>query len=430
MDGGNGRKGIERLTDLKVKAWIKCPAKGDAKKKLADGGGLYLVRLPTGNATWQVKYRFGGKEGTYSVGPSTSTSLADARAARRLVKDQIKNNTNPATFRLVSRATAIASSSDLFRDAAETWFNKRKSDWSDIHYKKARKAIEKHVIKVKDGLGPLPLRDITPAMISYVIMRIQRRGARETASKILQHVRLIFRLAIAEGKLEANPAEHSSEILNKRKKVKHRPALLTFPELGDVLRRADVCATSPTVRLAHRLIAFTAVRIGNAVTARWKDFDLDVEPAMWVIPREEMKVKKRDFDHEVVLCDAIAADLRAWRNAQAEPGEYVFPGNQGREYLTPEAVEKMLRETLALSDKHCPHGWRASFSTLAKEDGQFTTEVVDLTLDHVHDSAVARAYDRGKRFPQRVKLMAWWGEKLMDAQKHPSKVVPLKRGAA
>ena len=426
MDGGNGRKGIERLTAKEVAAWIKLPAKDEAKKKLADGGGLYLVRLPTGNASWQVRYRFDGADRTYSVGPSTSTTLADARAARRLVKDQIKAGIDPAKFRQVSRATAIASSGDLFRDAAEIWLKKRKSRWSDIHYKKARQAIERDVMEY---LGPLPLREITPAMISQVVERIQKRGARETASKVLQHVRLIFRLAIANGKIDANPAEHASEILNERNQVKHRPALLSFPELGDVLRRADVAPTSPTVRLAHRLIAFTAVRIGNAVAARWADFDLDATPASWVIPRDEMKVKKRDHDHKVVLCDAIANELRTWRLAQTEPGEYVFPGNRGREYVTPDAVEKMLRETLALSDKHCPHGWRASFSTLSKENG-FAKEAVDLTLDHIHDSSTARAYDRGERLAKRIELMAWWGSELMKAQHHTTKVVPPQRAVA
>jgi hypothetical protein len=38
--------------------------------------------------------------------------------------------------------------------------------------------------------------------------------------------------------------------------------------LGDVLRRAEVARLSPAVRMAHRLLAFSAARIGNAVEAR------------------------------------------------------------------------------------------------------------------------------------------------------------------
>ena len=436
MSGGNG--GIERLTVKQIDTWIKRPGKDAATTKLADGGGLYLVRLPSGAASWQIKYRFlnsdtksknFGKvtERVYSVGPEATTSLADARTARSHVKDLIKKGIEPVKAREVQRAAKVASSGDLFSDAADAWFGKRKSRWSDIHYKKARQAIDRDVLP---WLGSLPVRDITPVMVTSVIDRIQKRGARETAAKILQHVRLIFRLAIATGKIVDNPAEHASEILNDRNLVKHRPALLKFAELGEVLRRADVAPTSPAVRLAHRLVAFTAVRIGNAVAARWKDFDLDSKPAAWVIPRDQMKIKAREHPHKVVLHEAIANELRAWLGAQEKLGEFVFPGNQGRTHISPDAVEKMLRETLGLSDRHTPHGWRASFSTLAKEDGQFAKEVVDLTLDHIHDTDTARAYDRGGRLAQRVKLMSWWGDELMKAQQTTAKIVPMIRGAA
>jgi integrase len=68
-----------------------------------------------------------------------------------------------------------------------------------------------------------------------------------------------------------------------------------------------------------------------------------------------------------------------------------------------------------LRGKHVPHGWRSSLSTLARDQG-FAREVVELALDHAHDNEVARAYDRGERFTQRVELYNWWGEQLTAAQ--------------
>ena len=58
-----------------------------------------------------------------------------------------------------------------------------------------------------------------------------------------------------------------------KKRRERIPALLTFPELGGVLRRADEAKLSPTVRLAHRLCAFTAARISNVVEAEWSEFN-------------------------------------------------------------------------------------------------------------------------------------------------------------
>lgn len=68
-----------------------------------------------------------------------------------------------------------------------------------------------------------------------------------------------------------------------------------------------------------------------------------------------------------------------------------------------------------MEGKHSVHGWRASFSTLARDHG-FARDVVELTLDHIADTAVARAYDRGERMVERVRLMYWWDAQLSGAE--------------
>jgi hypothetical protein len=39
--------------------------------------------------------------------------------------------------------------------------------------------------------------------------------------------------------------------------------------------------------MAHRLLAFTSARPGNAVAAEWDEFDLDAEVPMWIIPANQ-----------------------------------------------------------------------------------------------------------------------------------------------
>lgn len=425
MTGGNTR-GLSRLTAKRIGAWLKW-GKGPVKK-LGDGGGLSLVRLPSGSATWQVKYRFKDgndlRERTFSIGPVTDVGLAVAREARDWVKQQIKKGHDPVQVRRLDRATEIASSGELFGDLVEVWLRKEKPGWSAIHYDKSSKALNRHVTP---HLGRLPVRDITPSMISTVIERIQQGGKRETAAKILQHVRSIFRLAAAKGLRNDNPAEPVIEILAKSRAVRHRPALLTFPALGEVLRANELAHISPEVRLCHRLVAFTAVRISNAVAARWEEFDLESKPPIWVIPRAKMKIRGRLHDHKVVLPAALAEELRRWRESQgADKSVHVFPGSQGREHLTRESVEKALH-AMGLKDKHTCHGWRASFSTLAKDHGH-DKQVVDLALDHIHDTDVARAYDRGERLNKRTKLAIWWGNQLVQAQRGEAIArMPLRR---
>jgi len=68
-----------------------------------------------------------------------------------------------------------------------------------------------------------------------------------------------------------------------------------------------------------------------------------------------------------------------------------------------------------------PHGWRSALSTLAKDAG-WSRDVVELTLDHVHDTAVVPAYDRGERRVERIQLAAWWDTQLNPP---PENVIPI-----
>ena len=410
----------EKLAVKQIEKWLRAADRRPGQK-LADGGGLYLTFLPSGRASWQVRYVHGGRPGTFSVGPVDEVSLAEARAARARIREQVEQGLNPVTERRAKRAERVADSQQTFDDVATAWLAKQKGEWAAIHFTKSKRALERDVLPT---LGKLPVSRISTAMVAGVIERIQKRGVRDTTQKILQHVRSIFRFAQAKGLRTDNPAEPVVEILERAPDVVHHPALLTFPELGDVLRRAEVAAVTPGVRLAHRLIAFTGSRIGNVVGAKWAQFDLESEPASWRIPRSEMKVSGggRVHDHRIILPKQIASELRRWRLLQPEGSVYLFPGHQGRSHLSRESLEKALRDTMGLSGKHSPHGWRSAFSTRAREDTDFDAELIDLSLDHVHASEVALAYDRGQRLAKRVALMAWWGDALELAE--AGKTVP------
>jgi integrase len=167
------------------------------------------------------------------------------------------------------------------------------------------------------------------------------------------------------------------------------PALTDFVALGGVLRRAEMARLSPSVRMAHRLCAFTAARIGNVVNAEWREFHLDEEQPLWIIPRAKMKVTARDLDHRIPLCSEIVAELRQWERMFGRKG-YAFPSPSGGKHIGRESIEKAYRVTLGLEGKHSPHGWRSALSTLARDNG-FARDVAELALDHAHDTEIARA---------------------------------------
>ena len=415
MSGGIGGK----LTDKACKAFVR---KAERGKKLADGGGLHLFITPAGGATWRVKYRIEAKEKIYSVGPYPLVSLAAARVEPAEVKAFLLKNKDPVTERRVSRAATAAGSDYTFKAVAQEWLEMKQREWSAVHYAKSQRAFERDVYP---AIGNLPVSSVTPAIVAKAIEDIHKRDVLETATRILQHLNGVFRYSQAKGLCRDNPAGPAREILPRKKDNEDNgrmPALLDWTALGDVLRRAEMARLSPSVRMAHRLCAFTAARIGNVVEAEWREFHLGDEQPVWIIPREKMKVTTRNIDHRVPLSPEIADDLRQWRQVSGGRG-YVFPSPTGGKHIGRESIEKVYRVTLGLEGKHSPHGWRSAFSTLARDHG-FARDVVELALDHAHDNEVARAYDRGERFTQRVQLFNWWGEQLAASQRG-AKIIPL-----
>lgn len=405
-----------KLTDKGVKAFI---GKAERGKKLADGGGLHLFITPAGGATWRIKYRIEGKEKIYSIGPYPLITLAAARVELGEVKGLLREGKDPVTHRRVSRAAHATSADNTFQAIAQEWLTMKQKEWSAGHYTKSARAFERDIYP---AIGRLPIANITPAIVAKAIEDVHKRDVLETASRILQHLNGVFRYAQAKGLCRDNRAAPAREVLPRKKDNGRMPALLEFAALGDVLRRADMARLSPSVRMAHRLCAFTAARIGNVVNAEWREFHLGDEQPVWIIPREKMKVTTRDINHRVPLCPEIAAELHQWREVFGGRG-YVFPSPAGGKHIGRESIEKVYRVTLGLEGKHSPHGWRSALSTLARDHG-FARDAVELALDHAHGNDVARAYDRGERFTQRVQLFNWWGEQLAAAQRG-AKIIPL-----
>ena len=417
MVGGTSGK----LTDKGIKSFIARKVIGS---KLADGQGLYLLITRAKTASWRIKYRIEGKEKSYTIGTYPQSSLAQARLELKEVKVSLNKGRDPVVARRITMAQAAAHSESTFRAVAEEWFAMKEKEWSLTHHTKSKRAFERDIYK---ALGELPIESITPSVIAKAIETINKRDVLETATRILQHLNGVFRYAQAKGLCEINSAAPVKEILPRKKTNGRMPALLDWNSLGALLRAAEAARLSPSVRAAHRLLAFSATRISNVVQAEWKEFDLDADIPIWVIPRAKMKDHTRIGDHRIPLGPQITAELKQWGKLFGRKG-YVFPSPTGNQFISRESLEKAYRVTLNMSGKHAPHGWRSAFSTLARDNG-FEQDVVELALDHAHGNEVVRAYDRGERFTQRVGLYKWWGEKLTQAQ-NGAEVIELPRKIA
>ena len=416
------QRGINRLTDRALKAFVATATIGS---KLSDGGGLYAERT-AGGISWRIKYRYAGAERRYSMG---NVPLAEARAERHRVKAWLKEGIDPVAERERRRMANVTAEIEgvTFGVVADEWFERNKRYWSEVHYETARQAFRRDVLP---SLGRLSVNSIAPVMIAPIVEAILKRGSDETARRVLQHIRKVFQYGVGKGIIATNPASATHEMLPPARTIRHRPAITDLDELRDVLADADRAPCTEATRMAHRLTAFSASRVGPVVEAAWPEFAFDESLVKWTIPRAKQKKKDRPFDHVVYFGPHFSEELRAWKRRTGGSG-YLFKGAQGRAFLSREGLEKFYSETLELAGRHSPHSWRSAFSSILRDRGH-ERDVVELALDHIKDpNAVLRAYDRGQRTAKRIDAAVEW-DRLLAGEPADSSVLPLHRkpGAA
>jgi integrase len=427
------KRGGQIATERQIRAFLGAARNALKPQRLYIAGGLHLVAGGGRNPVWRFKYRYAAgvavKEATYTIGPYPGISLAEARRQMELLKGKLAlapgNLTQARDHEQAQGATLQA--------IAERWLQDHKPHWSTFHFYTVSQALQRDVYP---ALGARPIAGIKPPDLKAVVDGVLARGhggaqapRRETAAKLLQNLAGIFRLAQALGIYHGdNPAGPVREVLPRRQAPRRMPALLEWPALGRMLAAAAAATATTKISMvsyqAHLLCAFTACRLGNVVRAHWDEFDLQADPPTWTIPRAKMKAKGHPHDHKVILGPFIAAAMRTWQRQTGGQG-WVFKSVSRKRAelpITLEAVEKIYKTTLKLKGIHSPHGWRSAFSTLAREHG-FNRDAVELALDHVHDNDVVRAYDRGERLQERIKLMQWWDGRLA-AELDPDRGAP------
>ena len=93
--------------------------------------------------------------------------------------------------------------------------------------------------------------------------------------------------------------------------------------------------------------------------------------------------------------------------------KYLFPSSRDPDQPAPKnRIGRALVDVGYSGDRHVPHGFRSTFSTLANESGKWSADAIELQLAHVEGNKVRRAYNRNIRWEERVDLMSWYADHL------------------
>lgn len=395
---------VAPLTDTEIRK--------SKKKRLFDGGGLMLERLPSGARVWRLRYiRPNGDRNRISLGAYSEVSLADARERRDEVRALLRKGLDPASAQRDQKAAERQEAASTFAVVGELWLAAREEkqkagDISESTLRKARLVVRSYLIP---ELRHCPIATLTSRRATEAVDKIATKTP-SLAVKARHYLSMIVNFAIDKGFREEGRTL-SMRRATKKPKSDGLPAATEPAEMRALIMAIDAYPT-PVMRAALTLNMLTAVRPSNLAEAEWSEFDFD--HAEWKIPAGKMKMAEA---HKVYLSTQAINLLRDMR-AYSDGKQFVFPplARQKSEHLHRDSMSKALRD-MGFRGKHVTHGFRAMFCTAARERLRIPKDVREVTLAHGSKNEVEAAYNRATFLDERREAMQRWADYLDDLRK-------------
>lgn len=390
------------LTAIQVK---QAQPRTDGKSlKLTDGLGMYLEIMPTGSKYWRLKYRIDGKEKRLALGVYPDVSLSEARDKRDAARKLIANGQDPSVAKKEEKRERKLASENSFEVIAREWHTKELPRWSEGH---ATRVIESLEADAFPDLGKQAITSLTAPIILDTVRKIEKRGAVETAQRVLQRISAVIKYAIQTGRARYNPTNDLTGAL-RAKKVEHRPAL-PRSELREFYSRLEAEPLYIPTRIAMHLLMLTFVRPGELRYARWEEFD--IERAEWRIPGERMKMREPHIVPLSTQALALLEELKAITGRSV----LLFPSVKDHSKPMSENTLGYAMGRMGYKDIATPHGFRALASTVLNEEG-FDPDIIERQLAHAERNKVRAAYHRAEYLEERRILMQWYADFLYSHQ--------------
>ncbi|MBO9657779.1 MAG: tyrosine-type recombinase/integrase [Chitinophagaceae bacterium] len=386
------------LTDKAIKN-----AKPQTKPyKLPDGEGMYILVQPTGSKLWRMKYRFAGKENVLSIGKYPLVSLSEARDIRHEARKALKANVDPNRQKKQAKLTAILDANNSFRAVTTDWHAVNLSKWTPEHAERLWRRLELHALP---QLGSIPIVQIRTPELIVLLRKLEKQRKPETAVRLAQTLKVVFRYAQHSGIIEQNPASDLQGVITAHEKAHF--AAIHPSELPELLSKLAQTSTREQNRIAVRLLMHTFLRPGELRYGKWAE--IDWEEKVWSIPPERMKKRR---PHIVPLSQPSLILLKALQSITGY-SEYLFPSQQRRRHpvMSENTINKILKN-MGYAGRQVGHGFRAIASTVLNESGLFRPDVIEAQLAHIEENGSRKPYNRAEYLEERTQMMQWWSDYL------------------
>ena len=364
-------------------------------RRYSDGGGLHLYISKAGRKSWVLRITIDGRRRDIGLGAFSSVSLAKARENAGDHRAAVADGRDPLADK---RAPAMPT----FREAAFAVHEANKPRWRNAkHIAGWMQSLERHAMPT---LSNTPLDRVDRGEVLRVLTPIWAARP-ETARRVRQRMRTVFRWAMAHGFMETNPAGEAIDgALPPMPKVKSHFRAMPYQEVGSALEPVEASQASIPAKLCFRFLVLTAARSGEARGATWDE--IDSQNQVWRIPSERMKA---GMEHRVPL-SRQALDLLCEASALRDESGLVFPSPlKPGSPMSDMTLTKVLRST-GLAERGTVHGFRSSFKNWALEQTDTPWAVSEAALAHVLGNSTEQAYARSDLFERRRALMQQWAD--------------------
>ncbi len=259
-----------------------------------------------------------------------------------------------------------------FAEYAETWLKRTRAHVRPGTARIYGWAIDKHLVP---AFGKLQLSEMKSAAVKDLLASLLETLGRKTVANVRSTLYTCLEEARDDGLIFLNPAAiHTrGRALRLRPSRAERAAKVKAFDAAQLALLLEAPSRYP---LLFRLLAFTGMRIGEALALQWEDVDLVGRQI--TIHRSwtggKIQPTKTGIERDVDVASGLAETLRAYdvetKAAALQAGEarapWLWPGSKGNPIdprLAQQDFKRMLTKA-GLRSHYTPHSLRHTFATL------------------------------------------------------------------
>jgi len=385
------------LTDIQIKNLKP----RDKLYRVSDSHGLCIEIATSGSKLWRHRYRFNNKSTMIGLGKYPEVSLLDARQARDIGKQKLKQGINPKQSK-VSNSGEL-SDNRTFKDMFFKWHVNKQDEWSTSYAQDTIQRAERYLLPY---IGNMQIQAITSPDMRNLLLNIQNEGLLDTLQKVKGIAKRVFAYSVGMGVITVNPVRDLPTDIFKKKPETHYATITKPNEIGWLLNTLDLHPGTIQVKVALKLAPHLFLRPAELTGLLWSEVDF----AEKIIRIDSSRMKMKN-NHLVPMSTQVNEALKEFSRIDFG-SDYVFPTPRNKnKCITTNALLTSIRSLGIDKETFTIHGFRHMASTRLNEMG-IRPDVIERQLAHSESNKVRAVYNQAQHLEERKEMMQQWSDYL------------------